>query len=125
MKHNKLTLLILSILLASSAFANDKPCRSAVVDAYTSLGEKIAADDFSNREFSELGISYAEFNAMDSRDQEAIYMKVKPIEVMVEETIQKLTRYINRYVGTFYEFYMIDELEQWRSSRDTLRSCKY
>lgn len=113
------------LLMSLSASAQEVSCRDAVVTAYSNLGEKIAADEFSNQQFSDLGISYTDFNLMTSREQEAIYLKVKPIEVMVEETIQKLTRYIQRYVGSFYESYMIDEIELWRSSRDTLRSCNY
>ena len=98
-------------------------CRSAVVLAYASFGEKISEDDFSSSTFDELNITVEQFNILSSTEQDEIYKKVKPIEVMVQETIDTLNRYVNRYVGTFYEMYMLDELESWRSSRDGLRGC--
>jgi len=123
---NQITLILAITFLSSlSAFAQTKDCRTSVVDAYKSLGETIQADDFSSSEFNELNITHLEFNALTSKQQELIYMQVKPLEVMVEETIQKLNRYIERYVGTYYELYMASEIEDWRKKRDSLRSCSY
>jgi len=122
---NKLftVLFTLSLIISANVFADQLPCRSAVVLAYASFNEKISEEEFSSTNFSELNMSYTQFNSLSSTEQDVIYRQIKPIEVMVEETIGKLNRYINRYVGTFYEMYMIDEIQNWRESRDNLRSC--
>lgn len=123
----KLTALFITtiFLTLTTAYAADETqCRNEVVAAYTSLGESINANDFSNRTFTELEISYQEFNLLSSQEQDEIYMQVKPLEVMIEETIGKLNRYINRYAGTFYEMFMLDEIDEWRTHRDALRKCQ-
>lgn len=116
-------LITTAILMINSAMAANS-CRSEVVLAYASLGEKIAEDSFSNSTFEELNVTYTEFNLLSSSEQDEIYMQIKPLEVMVEETIGKLNRYINRYVGTYYELFMADEISQWRTHRDNLRKCE-
>jgi hypothetical protein len=99
-------------------------CRDAVVEAYGSLGKEIERNSFSSTTYSELNISVQDFNLLPSEEQEEIYMKIKPIEVMVEEAISELNKKISRIAGSFYEFFMIDELQDWRSKRDSLRSCE-
>lgn len=121
-----LTILVLIASLSPSANAevsDSMDCRSAVLEAYRSLKEKINPLVFSSTTFEELGITVEEFNNLSSAEQNEIYTRVKPIEVMVQETIIKINNYISRYVGSMYELYLADELETWRVSRDNLRSC--
>jgi hypothetical protein len=92
-------------------------CRDAVVEAYRSLGKKIEKDSFSDSKFSEFNISVEEFNLLSSEEQEEIYLRV-------EETISDLNKQISRIAGSFYEFFMTHELDDWRSKRDLLRSCE-
>lgn len=117
-------LLVFSLILASTnVFAMD--CRDAVVAGYAAVNVSIDADEFSQLSFEELELTPALYNALPPAEQEEIYRQIKPLEVMVEETISMLNSRINRVVGSYYEFFMIDELEQWRSSRDELRACTY
>lgn len=119
-----LRLTLLSLLLTSVSFANESnSCRKLVVAAYKSLGEDISEDSFSSSSFEELNLSAEDFNVLSSEEQSEIYTMIKPMSVMVEETIGKLNGYINRYAGTIYEFYLVDELEAWRTYRDLLRTC--
>ena len=119
----KFLVFLILISQVQSVFATSS-CRDAVVEAYGSLGKKIDKNSFSDSNFSEFNISVEEFNLLSSEEQEEIYMRVKPIEIMVEETISDLNKQINRIAGSFYEFFMINELEDWRSKRDLLRSCE-
>ena len=113
--------LIALVLLSQTTQAMD--CRDAIVSAYHILGEQISSEEFSNAQFSDFNITVEEFNELDSTEQEIIYRRVKPIEVMVEESIARLNGKINRVKGTFYEFFLADELQEWRAKRDDLRSC--
>ena len=120
-------LLILNLsIFSTSALANGTSkldCREVIVDAYSSVGINMAADSFSNAKFGDFNISIEEFNALNSREHEVIYMRIKPMEVVAESAINTINRYINRYVGTFYEVYMADELSTWRLQRDNVRNC--
>ena len=60
---------------------------------------------------------------MDSPSQEAIYLKIRPLQTMVDATIFELNKQIDRYAGTFYEMYVLEELEKWRNAVDTLKIC--
>lgn len=122
-----LTLSVSSLSMANTDSAADskaKPCRQAVVQAQATLGNNIEESSFSSYTFESLNISVTEFNQLDSAEQIEIYNQVKPIDVMVDSTIRDLTNSINEYVGTFYEFYMTDEISGWRDQRDSLRSCE-
>jgi hypothetical protein len=110
-------------IFSVSSFASETSCRDTIVDAYTAIGINMPADSFSNAKFEDFNISIQEFNALSSKEQEVIYMRVKPIEVVAENAINTINRYINRYVGTFYEVYMADELSNWRLQRDNVRNC--
>lgn len=99
-------------------------CRTAIVNAYSTLQIKIDPNSFSTHTFEDYNLSIEEFNALAPELQEAIYQKIKPISVVVESTINYLNRYINRYAGTIYEQYLIDDLQNWRHARDVLRNCK-
>ena len=126
MRKQLLLLLAITFAALGNTYASDespKSCRLAVVLAYLSVGEDINPGAFSNSSFDQLNITIDDFNAMSSEEQDAIYMRVKPIEVMVEETIMKLSRYIDRYLGSPYEAYLIDEINAWRDARSALRSC--
>ena len=98
-------------------------CRDAIVDAYGTLGSSIERDSFSNARFSDLEVTVQEFNEMDSPSQEAIYLKIRPLQTMVDATIFELNKQIDRYAGTFYEMYVLEELEKWRNAVDTLKIC--
>jgi hypothetical protein len=120
-----LTILTLSIF-STSIFAEDdstQACRASIVAAYSAVGINMPADSFSNSNFEDFNISVEDFNALSSTEQEIIYMKVKPIEVVTQGAINTINRYINRYAGTFYEVYMADELTLWRLQRDNMRNC--
>jgi hypothetical protein len=119
----KFLVFLILISQVQSVFAASS-CRDAVVEAYRSLGKKIEKDSFSDSNFSEFNITVEEFNSLSSEEQEEIYLRVKPIEIMVEETISDLNKQISRIAGSFYEFFMINELDDWRSKRDLLRSCE-
>lgn len=113
-------------LFSTSIFAEDartKECRDSIVSAYLAVGINMPADSFSNAKFEDFNISVEDFNALNSKEQELIYMKIKPIQVVTQDAINTINRYINRYAGTFYEVYMADELTLWRLQRDNMRNC--
>ena len=116
-------LIMLAIIMSGNVFAESNECRELIVKAQKSLGNEIETDSFSTTRFEDLNISISEFNAMDSEVQSDIYMQVKPLSVMVEETISDLNKTIQYYAESFYAFFMIDELEEMRSVRDSLRKC--
>ena len=115
---------LLLLLISFSGFTAELSCRKLVVVAHKSVGEEIEENSFSSERFESFRMTAAEFNALDLEAQEKIYMKVKPMEAMVAETINMLNRYISRYVGSPYELQLTDELEFWRLVRGKLRECK-
>ena len=66
----------------------------------------------------------SEFNELSSEEQGEIYKQVKPLAVMVEETISDLSGAINYYLNSYYAMYMIDEIDDMRDQRDGLRACE-
>ncbi len=98
-------------------------CREAVVQGYESLGLKISAFSFSSAKFEDFNLTVKEFNKLPAQEQERIYTLIRPLEVMVQETINMINGKINRIAGTFYEYMYLDELEEMRKSRDQLRAC--
>ena len=119
--------IILSVLLALSCnvIAGEINCRDAVVAGYAALKQEIDRDSFSQGEFEDFDLTPEQYNALSSEQQVVIYQHIKPLVVMVEETITRLNQSIERIVGTFYELYMTDDLQRWRAGRDQLRSCIY
>lgn len=117
-------LLVFLILVAQSQIALATSCRDAVVIAYESFGGHLPKDSFSNSEFKDYNLSIEEFNALSSEEQEKIYMQIKPIELMVEETIGIINQRIGSVAGTFYELFMADKLQLWREARESLKSCQ-
>ena len=118
-----LTLLVSSNLFAGQSEIDKKDCRGAVVEAQSVLGNSVAATSFSSRSFDSYNLTVAEFNELDSEAQAEIYMQVKPLSVMVEETISDLNRRIRSYNESFYAFFMVDEIAQMQDIRDGLRQC--
>lgn len=124
-------LIICMLFTAQLSFAQevvepvDVNCRDAIVDGYSALDQFIERDSFSLGKFEDHNLTVEQYNALTPEEQEEIYRSIKPLVVMVEETIATLNRNINQVVGTFYEFFMTDELERWRAARDQLRSCIY
>jgi hypothetical protein len=116
-------LLILLVLLIQIKPALATSCRDAISSAYTSLGSPIKRNSFSNSKFEELNISIEAFNKLDSEVQEKIYTLIKPLDIMTEETLNLINGQIEEVAGTYYEFFMPEQLELWRSARDELRSC--
>lgn len=117
----KVLVFLIIVTQAQAVFAIN--CRDAIVEGHEALGKKIDRNSFSNSTFSDFNMSVDQFNVLSSEEQEEIYSKIRPIEVMVEQTISDLNRKIDRIAGTFYEIFMGEELELWRDKRDQLRSC--
>lgn len=115
--------LMLALLASGNLFAKSQDCRDVVVKAQRTLGNSISPNDFSTMSFDDYNITASEFNAMDSEQQAEIYQQVKPLQVMVDETISDLNRKINYYQNSYYAFFMIDEIDEMRDMRDSLRSC--
>ena len=121
------------ILIAVAIFANFTKaetemsdtdlCRNAVVEAFAVLGNEIDPNSFSNAQFEDFNLTVEQFNSLESSRQVTIYNQIKPLPIMIEETISILTDSIDSVVGTFYEFFMSAELKSWRESREKLRSC--
>jgi len=118
----KLVALFLIALNANLAIASDD-CRAKVVAAYGLLEKPIDADNFSTNSLADLGLSIEEINNLNPQEQAVIYDQVKPLDVVIEETIDELSSRIDQVVGTFYEFFMAEQLQQWRAQREELRVC--
>lgn len=118
----KLLLLSILVLTFSSAFAKD--CRTAIVDASVSLGEPLAPESFSTNNFDDFNITAEEFNALSSAEQVDIYNRIKPIQVMVEEMVNKVNRTIN-YLNSqpYYRLFRSEVIDQFRDHRTELREC--
>lgn len=114
---------MLALLASGNLFANTQDCRDAVVKAQKTLGNNVSADEFSTMTFEDYNITASEFNELSSEDQGEIYKQVKPLEVMVDETISDLSRRINYYLNSYYAYFMTDEIDEMRDQRDGLRSC--
>ncbi len=116
--------IMLALLASGNLFAKTQNCRDAVVKAQKSLGKNISASDFSTMTFDDYNITASEFNDLTSEEQGEIYKQVKPLSVMVDETISDLSRSINYYANSYYAFYMMDEIDEMRDMRDGLRTCE-
>lgn len=121
---NRLFLLILISISAIGTASANEFCRSLVVDTYNIVGAKIDPLSFSSTTFEELNISIDEFNVMDSEDQQTIYDLVKPMSVMVEDTIGQINSIIERYSDTPLEFLYSREIKALRGLETQLRSCE-
>jgi hypothetical protein len=115
--------IMLALLASGNLFAKTQTCRDAVVDAQKILGNSISGNDFSTMNFEDYNITAAEFNELTSEEQGEIYQQVKPLQVMVDETISDLSRRINYYMNSYYSFFYTDEIAQMQETRDGLRSC--
>ena len=113
-----------AVLASGNLFAKTQNCRDAVVKAQKTLGTNISANDFSTMTFEDYNITASEFNELSSEEQGEIYKQVKPLSVMVDETISDLSRSINYYANSYYAFYMMDEIDEMRDMRDGLRTCE-
>jgi hypothetical protein len=118
-----LTLLVSGNLFAGQSEIDKKDCRSAIVEAQNVLGNRVSPTSFSSRSFDSYNLTTAEFNDLDSRAQAEIYQQVKPLSVMLEETVSDLSRRIRSYSESFYAFFMVDEIAQMQEVRDGLRQC--
>lgn len=119
-------ILVCLMVLVNVAIASESEviaCRDAVVLGYAALERTIERESFSTGSFDQFGITPEQFNALSADDQIEIYQKIKPLPVMVEETIAEINSNISQVAGSFYEFFMADELQRWRAARDVLRSC--
>jgi hypothetical protein len=117
-------LILLGLMASTSLFAQNQSCRTAVVDAKARLGEALAADSFSSRDFETYNITVTEFNAMNSVEQAEIYMQLKPLSVMVEEVVALLNRYIEHYKDSPYTLMYADLLQELRFYKDNLLNCE-
>ena len=118
-------LILLSLMTSTSLFAQNKSCRDAVIDAKGRLGEALTADSFSSRNFESYNITATEFNEMSSVEQSEIYMQIKPLEVMVDEVVATLNRYIQHYNDSPYaNLYYADLLQELRQYKDSLINCE-
>lgn len=113
----------ISPILKAEDFLSDKECRKLIVEAYDLLGDKVEPDSFSTNEFSDFNISIEQFNALTASEQVDIYRRIKPLAVVVQEVIDEINGQINRYAGTFYEYFMAEQMQQWRAKKDELRGC--
>ena len=116
--------IMLALLASGNLFAKTEKCRDAVVKAQKTLGKDMSASDFSTMTFEDYNITATEFNELSSEEQGEIYKQVKPLAVMVEETISDLSGAINYYLNSYYAMYMIDEIDDMRDQRDGLRACE-
>lgn len=117
--------LVLSLAIVCQSnllFAID--CRQAVIEAYEAIGKDLDEHRFSRRSFEEFEMSVDEFNLLAPEEQQEIYTQIRPLKSMVLATIHTLSGQINRYANTFYEMYMLDEIQLWRKHVDELRSCQ-
>lgn len=114
---------MLAVLASGNLFAKTTTCRDAVIKGQALLGNSINANDFSSRTFDDYNITASEFNMLDSQEQSEIYQQVKPLSVMVEETVSDLNRRINHYQNSYYAYFMIDEIDEMRDMRAQLRGC--
>lgn len=117
-------ILLVLVIISQTALAYAANCRDAIVEAQASLGNQIERNSFSSSTFLDFNISVEEFNLLEPSEQEEIYAKIRPIEVMIEKSIDELNQKIQYVSGSFYEMMMLDELTAWRTSRDELRSCE-
>lgn len=128
MKSILCLLLIISSLhcLADAKNSDDKKsCRQIIVSAKKYLGDEIAANSFSVSTFQEEQISIDHFNSLSSIEQEAIYMRIKPLKIMVSDTIKEISLLLNRFKGSKEEIAYYQYFSLLRLTRDDLRNCKY
>ena len=124
MKRSILFVLVL-VLVQFSAHANEteNTCRESIVSSFASLGVRVDPQSFSSAKFEDLGLTVEEFNALNSQEQNTIYLKVKPMELVVQDAINALNSMISRYNNPFSAIMLADELSAWRENRDRLRAC--
>lgn len=120
-------LILLGLVANSVAFAEiqtQKSCRDAVVEGKAMVGEYVSPESFSSRTFDSYNLTAEEFNSLDSDEQTEIYNQIKPIEIVVEDTVATLNRYIEYYTDSPYAFYYIDRVQRFREAKDALLNCK-
>lgn len=116
---------ILSLALTTSLGANAKSCQEAITEVYQNLGATVTQEDFERLSFEDLNVSIEVFNQLSPDVQTAIYQKMMPLEVIVDDMIEMLNERIMAVSGTMFEFMYLNQLEAWRTNRDLLRSCQY
>jgi hypothetical protein len=116
---------LLSILtLSLTSLAQDKiDCRTAVVQGYASIGIRVEIQSFSINSFSDENITVEAFNALTSEQQEEIYMRIKPLEVVVSDAIRDLTLFVEPYLGTVAMIKYADVFANIANKRQNLRTC--
>jgi hypothetical protein len=117
-------IVMLAVVISANAYSSTMSCRDAVVKAQGLLGNVISASDFSSRNFADYNISTAEFNELNSSEQVEIYNQIKPLPVMVEETIYGLNNRISAYTNSVYAYFYLDDIESMRDARLELRTCR-
>lgn len=116
--------IMLALLASGNLFANTQNCRDAVVKAQKTLGHDISANEFSTMSFNDYNVTALEFNELSSEQQAEIYKQVKPLQVMVDETISDLSGAITYYLNSYYATYMQNKIDEMRDMRDGLRTCE-
>lgn len=99
------------------------PCREVIVAAQKALGNSVDPQSFSTSTFADLNTSVEELNSMTVDQQQEIYRKVMPIEVMVDQTLEEIQRTIENYSYGFYALLMADKLQTLRVHREKLKVC--
>lgn len=112
-----------SILLSGNLYAQSISCREAVIKGQKLLGNILSSSDFSSRTFADYNLSSDDFNELSSHEQSEIYEQIKPLEVMVEQTIHELRQTLSYYQNSIYALYMIDEINDMLYAQTQLKSC--
>lgn len=120
---HKFTILFLLVFTGpiSAKPMPDQECRNLIVTGYKLLKQDVKTDDFSTNKFEDFDLTVEQFNQLSAEEQIIIYNKIKPLGLVVSEVIDALNDEINRYVGTFYEFFMAADIQKWRLQKDLLR----
>lgn len=118
------------LLLANGAFAATiqeafaKNCRQSIVEARQALRSPLAPADFSSLDKNSFRLSARRFNSLSADEQAKIYMKLKPLAVMVDETVQEISSTINYLSRDPYaSLFRAQILQNLRQSREELRNC--
>lgn len=103
------TILLLSIL--SQAALSASTCKETIIEFYNMVGIEQKAEDFSSMsDFSEVGLTTEEFNALNTKEQKKYFNKLMPIQMKAKKTIKFLNYIADDMRETLMRIYLYRDL---------------
>lgn len=102
-------ILLLSIL--SQTAISTSLCKETIIEFYSMVGKDVKAQDFSSiSNFSEVGLTTEEFNALETEEQKVYFDKLMPIQMKAKNTLSYLNYLADGIRETLARIYLYQSL---------------